>query len=140
MSETAPPVRKISSLFLAVILVTLVLSIFALYQAIETYRNYQDFNEGVLNFMMMGVFGLALSTYMLFQTRRRMLKLTVEIQRIATTILCQKCGFKTIRDFQRGDYIFKEAEACPKCNEKMLIASIYREVKEKEKTKEERLS
>jgi len=134
MSETAPPVRKISSLFLAVILVTLGLSIIALYQAIETYRNYQDFSA-VLNFMMMGVFGLALSTYMLFQTRRRMLKLTIEMQKIATTILCQKCGFKTIRDFQRGDYIFKEAEACPKCNEKMLIASIYREVKEK--TKEE---
>jgi len=136
MSETAPPARKISSLFLAVILVTLGLSIIALYQAIEMYRNYQDFSA-VLNFMMMGVFGLALSTYMLFQTRRRMLKLTVEMQRIATTILCQKCGFKTIRDFQRGDYIFKEAEACPKCNEKMLIASIYREVKEKEKTREE---
>jgi len=136
MSETAPPVRKISSLFLAVIVVTLGLSIVALYQAIESYRNYQDFGA-VLNFMMMGVFGLALSTYMLFQTRRRMLKLTVELQRVATTILCQKCGFKTIRDFQRGDYIFREAEACPKCNEKMLIASIYREVKEKEKTKEE---
>jgi len=136
MSETAPPARKISSLFLAVILVTLGLSIIALYQAIEMYRNYQDFSA-VLNFMMMGVFGLALSTYMLFQTRRRMLKLTIEMQRIATTILCQKCGFKTIRDFQRGDYIFKEAEACPKCNEKMLIASIYREVKEKEKTREE---
>lgn len=136
MSETAPPGRRISSIFLAVILVTLGLSIIALYQAIEAYRNYQDFSA-VLNFMMMGVFGLALSTYMLFQTRRRMLKLTVEMQRIATTILCQKCGFKTIRDFQRGDYIFKEAEACPKCNEKMLIASIYREVKEKAKTKEE---
>jgi len=136
MSEKAPPVRKISSLFLAVILVTLGLSVIALYQAIEAYRNYRDLSA-VLNFMMMGVFGLALSTYMLFQTRRRMLKLTIEMQRIATTILCQKCGFKTIRDFQRGDYIFKEAEACPKCNEKMLISSIYREVKEKEKTREE---
>ncbi|MFQ6080042.1 MAG: hypothetical protein ACE5OW_00010 [Candidatus Bathyarchaeia archaeon] len=130
MSETAPPMRKISSLFLVIILVTLVLAIAALYQAVHAFRN-QDFNA-VINFAMIGATTLALSTYMLFQTRRKMQKFTIKMQRVATTILCQKCGFKTIRDFQRGDYIFKEAEECPKCNEKMLIASIYREAQEKE--------
>ena len=122
--------RRISSLFLAIILVTLVLAIAALYQAVHAFRN-QDFNAGI-NFAMIGATTLALSTYMLFQTRRKMRKFTIKMQRVATTILCQKCGFKTIRDFQRGDYIFKEAEECPKCNEKMLVASIYREAKEKE--------
>ncbi len=130
MSETAPPASRISSLFLVIILVTLVLAIAALYQAVHAFRS-QDFNAGI-NFAMIGVTTLALSTYMLFQSRRKMQKFTLKMQRVATTILCQKCGFKTIRDFQRGDYIFKEAEECPKCNEKMLIASIYREVKEKE--------
>jgi len=130
MSETAPPASRISSLFLVIILVTLVLAIAALYQAVHALRN-QDLNAGI-NFAMIGVTTLALSTYMLFQSRRKMQKFTLKMQRVATTILCQKCGFKTIRDFQRGDYIFKEAEECPKCNEKMLIASIYREAKEKE--------
>jgi DNA integrity scanning protein DisA with diadenylate cyclase activity len=130
MSETAPPMRRISSLFLAIILVTLVLAVAALYQAVNAFRT-GDFNAGI-NFAMIGATTLALSTYMLFQTRRKMQKFTIKMQRVATTILCQKCGFKTIRDFQRGDYIFKEAEECPKCNEKMLIASIYREAKEKE--------
>jgi len=130
MSETAPPASRISSLFLMIILITLVLAVAALYQAIHAFRN-QDFNTGI-NFAMIGATTLALSMYMLFQSRRKMQKFTLKMQRVATTILCQKCGFKTIRDFQRGDYIFKEAEECPKCNEKMLIASIYREAKEKE--------
>ncbi|KPV62060.1 MAG: hypothetical protein AOA65_2098 [Candidatus Bathyarchaeota archaeon BA1] len=129
MGEPPAPTKRISSLFIAIIIVTLALSVTALYQAIDSYRG-QRFSE-VLNFMMISLFGISLSSYMLFQTRRRMLKLMIEPQRIITTALCQKCGFKNIRDFQRGDYIFKEAEACPKCNEKMMIASIYREVKEK---------
>jgi len=135
MSETAPPASRISSLFLVIILVTLVLAIAALYQAVHALRN-QDLNAGI-NFAMIGVTTLALSTYMLFQSRRKMQKFTLKMQRVATTILCQKCGFKTIRDFQRGDYIFKEAEECPKCKEKMLISSIYREVEKEEKEKKE---
>jgi len=131
MGET-PPTTRISSFFLVIILVTFVLAIAALYQAIDAYGR-GEISAGI-NFAMIGASTLALSSYMLFQTRRRMLRLTLsmKMQRIATTILCHKCGFKTIRDFQRGDYIFKEAEECPKCREKMLIASIYREV-EKEK-------
>ncbi len=130
MTESASPTRRISSLFIAIILTTLILAIVALYQAVYAFRN-QEFNAGI-NFAMIGATTLALSTYMLFQTRRKMRKFTIKMQRVITTILCQKCDFKTVRDFQRGDYIFKEEEDCPKCNEKMLIASIYRETDEKE--------
>jgi len=83
----------------------------------------------------MGFLGVALSTYVLFLTRRRLSKLKIVIPPVTTTIECKKCGFKNIRDFKRGDYIFKEGEPCQKCNEKMLITAIYREVKEKEKEK-----
>jgi len=134
MTEKAePPTRKVSSFFLAIILVTLVLSVSALFYAVDAYSRNQSVSAGY--FMLIGFIGLALSAYMLLQTTRRPLR--VEMPRVITTILCQKCGFKNIRDFQRGDYVFKEAEPCPKCNEKMMIFSIYREVKEKEK---ERLS
>ncbi len=127
MSESAPLIRRISSLFLVIILVTLVMAIVSLYQAFRV----EDLNTRI-NFAMIGATTLAFSAYLLFQSRRKMRRFTIKIQRVATTILCQKCGFKTIRDFQRGDYIFKETDECPKCNEKMLIASIYREAKEKE--------
>lgn len=128
MSETEPPERRLSSIIILIIIVALGLSVVAFYQAISE-MTYGDPTLGSY-FALIGVMGIALLTYILFQTRRKTLSLSLEAQQVATTILCQKCGFKSIRDFQRGDYIFKEAEECPKCNEKMTIASIYREVKE----------
>ena len=35
---------------------------------------------------------------------------------------------------ERGDFVFKELDPCQKCNEKMLVTAIYKEVREKEKT------
>jgi hypothetical protein len=52
-----------------------------------------------------------------------------------TTIECKKCGVKNVREFQRGDYVFKELEPCQKCPDtKTMITAIYKEIKEKEKT------
>jgi len=133
MSETVSQERKISPIFLAIVLVVLALSLIAIYQGIEAYWNNDP--SGNL-FITMGVTTLALLAYMIFQTRRRVLRLTgvMPMQPITTTVQCSKCGFKNVRDFQRGDYIFKETDQpCPKCNEKMSIAAIYREVKEKKK-------
>ncbi len=134
MSEKGPPSRRFSSILTIIIIVALGLSIAAFYQAIIAYGN-QEFTL-VSYFALIGIMGLTFLTYMLIQTKRRTLRLPIQAQRVATTILCQKCGFKNIRDFQRGDYILKDTEECPKCNEKMIIASIYREVKEKKGKKE----
>jgi len=131
MSEMASSAKKFSFFFLAIVFITLALSIAAFFQAFDAYNVGQVENGHF--FMLIGVSGLALSTYMVFQTRRRALRLTFTPPRIATTILCQKCGFKNIRDFERGDFIFKETEECPKCKEKMMINSIFREINEKKK-------
>lgn len=121
-NEIEKPRKRISYLFIAIILVTLAVSAVALYYALLYY------DAGLL---LIGGSGLALSAYMVFQTRRRTMRLEIKEQPVITTILCQKCGFKNVRDFQRGDFIFKETDPCPKCNEKMSVASIYREVQEK---------
>ncbi len=132
MNETTEgPVKRVSSMLIVIILVTIVLSVAALYQAIE-YFGTNDLTLGSW-FMFLGFIGLALSTYMVLQTRRRTVRLPFEAPKVITTIVCEKCGLKNMRDFQRGDYIFKDTEPCPKCNEKMMIHSIYREVEEKEK-------
>jgi len=122
---------KISSLVLVVIFITLALSLTALYLAVNAYFMGDTMVSGYL--LLIGALGVALSTYMLFQTRRRILRLRIKIPPVTTLIECRKCGFKSIREFQRGDYVFKEVEPCQKCNEKMIITAIYREVKEKEK-------
>jgi hypothetical protein len=129
MSETGPPPRRFSSTLIIMVIVALALSIAAFFFAADAYGN-QDPIQGSY-FMLIGIMGLTLLTYLLIQTRRKTMRMPIQLPRVATTILCQKCGFKNIREFQRGDYILKEGEECPKCNEKMIIASIYREVEEK---------
>jgi len=130
MTKAEPPTNKIPLFSLAMILVTVVLSIAALFLGFTTAS--QD-STSALPYMMIGFIGLAISAYMLLQAQRKPLQAALEMPKVVTTILCQKCGFKNIRDFERGDYIFKDTEPCPKCNEKMMVTSIYREVTEKEK-------
>ena len=131
------PKKTIPYLFLAIVFVTLALSAGALFLAffeIDSSGNIIIKASTDPYMLLFGGLGFALSAYMLlmlFQTRRRTMQLEIKEQPVITTILCQKCGFKNVRDFQRGDYIFKEVEPCPKCNEKTSVASIYREVEKK---------
>jgi hypothetical protein len=102
----------------------------ALILAVNAYGYGQQVVAGYL--LIIGFLGVAFSTYILFQTRRRIMRMRIESPTVQTTVECKKCNFKNVREFQRGDYIFKAVEPCQKCNEKMLITAIYREVKEKE--------
>jgi len=122
---------RVSSFVLLIIFVTLALALAALVLAIYLYNTAPEI---AVYWLLLGFIGLALSTYVLFQTRQRILRLRIETPPITTTIECRKCGFKSVREFQRGDYVFKEVEPCQKCNEKMIITAIYREVREKGKT------
>ena len=121
---------KISSYVLMIVFITLALSLTALVLAIYAFPQNR---EATVYLMLVGFLGAALSTYVLFQTRKRILRLRIETPPIVTTIECRKCGLKSVREFQRGDFIFKEVEPCQKCNDKMLITAIYRELKEKVK-------
>ena len=40
-------------------------------------------------------------------------------------IKCRACDFTEIRDFKRGDYIFKEVGDCKECQGKAFIKTIY---------------
>jgi hypothetical protein len=134
MAETqaSAPTTRISTFILMVVFVTLALSFAALIFAVSILDQNPD---AAWILVLLGFLGVAISTYVLFQTRRRLSKLKIMLPPVNTTIECKKCGFKTIREFLRGDYIFKEGDNCQKCNEKMLITAIYREVKNKEKEK-----
>jgi len=133
MESTTPTVRRASPILLAIIMIIFVLSLASVYWGIEAYIKNDTANGSF--YLTIGVTTLAISTYLLFQTQRRVVRISLEIQPLNTTLLCQKCGFRNVRDFQRGDYVFKQMEEpCPKCNEKAVtINSIFREVKEKGK-------
>lgn len=138
MSEnSASTANRISSFVLLVVFITLALSLVALLFGVASVTGYYTEIEPVNGYLFLGLglIGVAASSYVLVETRRRLSKLKIVIPPVMATMECKKCGEKKTREFQRGDYIFKEAEPCQKCNDKMMITGIYREVKEKEKQK-----
>jgi predicted Zn-ribbon and HTH transcriptional regulator len=125
--------NKINSYLMFIVLIVLGLSVVALFSAVYAYTIQNEVAAGFL--VIIGVFALALSAAVLYQTKRRTTTLKNEAPKVMTTIECKKCGFKSTRDFQRGDYVFKELDACPKCaDQKQMITGVYKEIKEKEKT------
>jgi ABC-type multidrug transport system fused ATPase/permease subunit len=122
---------KVSSYVLMIVLVALVLSIVALISA----ANFISTNfEFAMYLLLIGLFAMGLSVYVLFQSRKRAASMKIEAPKVMTTIECRKCGIKNVREFQRGDYVYKDLDPCQKCDDKMIITAIYKEVKEKEKT------
>jgi hypothetical protein len=131
MTDNVKNVNQISPFLLVIILVFFILSLVALFIAVESIIE----QSGTLNsysFLLIGFFGLAISIYMLLQSRGKPTHVTLELPRVITTLECPKCDFKSVRDFQRDDYIFKETGSCQKCNETMRITAIYREAKKNE--------
>jgi hypothetical protein len=122
---------KISTYLMLIVLIVLALSIVALILAANVYPSRPDM---ALYLLAIGFVAMGLSVYMLFQSRKRVASMKIEAPKVMTTIECKKCGFKSVREFQRGDFVFKDLDACQKCNDKMIITAIYKEVKEKEKT------
>ena len=130
MTDNVNSVRKLSPFLLMIILIAFVLSLSALYIAVDSFITQREALDAY-SFLAIGVGGLAFSTYMLLQTRGKPMHAVLVLPKVVTTLECPKCDFKNIRDFQREDYIFKETGPCQKCNEKMTITAIYREAKKK---------
>ncbi len=118
---------------MTIVLIVLALSVVALLLAVNAFILGNEIVAGYL--LILGFIAMTMSAYMLLQSRRRAASMKIEIPQVKTTIECTKCGFKSVREFQRGDYVFKEFnDKCQKCDDKMTITAIYKEVKEKEKT------
>ena len=134
MSEksSSSAATKISTYLLMIVLIVLALSIVALILSVNAFIVG---NEIVATYLLViGFIAMGVATYVLFQSRKRVASMKIEAPKVMTTIECKKCGFKNVREFQRGDFVFKDLDACQKCNDKMIITAIYKEVKEKEKT------
>jgi hypothetical protein len=133
MSEnSSPATTKISTYLMMIVLLVLALSVVALMLSVNAFIVGNEVVAGYL--LIIGFIAMALSVYVLLQSRKRIASMKIEAPKVMTTVECRKCGFKSVREFQRGDFVFKDLDACQKCNEKMIITAIYKEVKEKEKT------
>jgi cell division protein FtsL len=133
--QTKTTANKISTYLTLIVLVVMALSIVSLFVAVETYMVNDLITAGL--FAGLGAIAMAMSIFLLYQSRRQATEVKLDIPKVMTTIECQNkvCANKTVREFQRGDYVFKDLDvACGKCGGKQMITAIYKEVKEKEKT------
>jgi hypothetical protein len=130
---TAPASKKISTYLTLIVLIVMALAITALFIAAETYLAGDQLAAGVLAGI--GLIALILSVFLVYQSKLQSAQVKIEVPKVMTTIEC-KCGSKTIREFQRGDYVYKDLDIpCQKCpTTRQMITAIYKEVKEKEKT------
>ncbi len=138
-TQSKPQSNKISSYLTVIVLIVLALSLVALFIAAETFVSDQTANGQLTAGIFAGIGGIAMvmCLFLLYQSRRQAADVKIDIPKVMTTIECQNsgCKNKTVREFQRGDYVFKDLEEnCGKCGGKQMISAIYKEVKEKEKT------
>jgi Zn finger protein HypA/HybF involved in hydrogenase expression len=132
-SQTSASTKKISNYITMIVLIVIALSIASLILAANAYFIGDSLASGV--YAIIGLITLTMSVFTLYQSRRQVAQMKIEIPKVMTTIECKKCNTKTVREFQRGDYVYKELDACPKCpDQKQMITAVYKEVKEKEKT------
>ena len=68
---------------------------------------------------------LAVSSIM--QMRRRILLLQSLAVKVLSVVLCANCGFKVVRAFAEGDFVYKEVGKCQQCSGTMRVDSIYSE-------------
>jgi Zn finger protein HypA/HybF involved in hydrogenase expression len=131
--QNSSSANKVSSYLLFIVLIVVALSAVAICSAVYAYMIGAIVEAGFL--AIIGAFALTISCVVFYQTKRNEAAMKVEAPKVMTYIECKNCGTKTTRDFQRGDFVFKELEACPKCPEqKLMITGAYKEIKEKEKT------
>lgn len=79
---------------------------------------------------------ILLSLYFIFQITKKPQNILFEQQKVSTVLRCVNCDYVSARGFEKGDYIFKEVGACPRCGSSLIIYSVFREVKEKEQRSE----
>ena len=56
----------------------------------------------------------------------QMRKITPEpIRQTLSILICNLCGLTKVRNYERGDFIFRRLGQCDKCNDVMEIKQIY---------------
>ncbi len=129
-SETQYPSMSLSWVTLIVVVIIGVFSLFSLYMGFQAYGS--EHPEQANYYIIIGTAGFAAMGYMFFRTRAiASIKLDVPRVNVVTTLECPQCDLKRIREFERGDYVFKDDEPCTRCEGKMVITRIHKREKEK---------
>ena len=134
MTDAKPktPLMRLSWVSLASIAVIGIVSLLLLWLGFQAYGG-ENPDQGNL-YIIVGTAGLAAIGYMFFRTKAASsLKPSDEKAEVVTVLECPSCDLKRVRDFKRGDYIYKSDEPCTRCEGTMTITGIHRKAEPKKK-------
>lgn len=126
------PSLSLSWMTMLAVVVIGIFSLVSLYMGFQAYGS--EHPEHANYYIIVGTTGFAAIGYMFFKTKTiTSRKPTVPKVDVVTTLECISCNLKRVRDFKRGDYIYKDDEPCTRCEGTMLITSIHRRAEPKKK-------
>jgi predicted RNA-binding Zn-ribbon protein involved in translation (DUF1610 family) len=104
--------------------------ILAFYSLVDAYVLFQAGNADQASFsLVIGVVILVSSVSVIVRFRKYLTLVRSPKAEVMSTVECEKCGFKEIRKFRKGDYVLKTVSDCPNCGEVAVVTSIYIEDK-----------
>jgi len=131
--NTSIPSMSMSWVTLAIITVIGIFSLWSIFVGLEMMNSSESGN--FLYYMVIGLVGVAAIGYMLFSTRSaKPKKMDVPQVNIVTILECPSCNLKRVRDFKRGDYVYKDDEGCTRCEGNMAIIGIHKRADPKKKS------
>lgn len=108
------------------------LALVSLYMGFQAYGNNEV--ETAFMYLIIGTSGFVAIGYSLFRSKPvKDEKLDPKEQEVITTLECSQCNLKRVREFQRGDYLFKRDEPCNRCEGMMVITRIHTREEKKKK-------
>jgi hypothetical protein len=106
-------------------IIILAWAVWAMYNAINFQQ--QGNTENFYFYAAASSIAIVLAISSIMQMRRRILLLQSLAVKVLSVILCANCGFKVVRAFTQGDFVYKEVGNCQQCSGTMRIDSIYAE-------------
>lgn len=134
MTDAGPqtPLGSLSKASLAIVVVIGVSSLLFLWLGFQAFGG-ENPDQGNL-YIFVGTALLAAIGYMFFRTKGgSSQKPLIEKAEVVTILECPSCDLKRVRDFKRGDYIYKSDEPCTRCEGTMTITGIHRKAEPKKK-------
>jgi hypothetical protein len=116
---------------LAVVVVIGIFSLLSLWLGFQAYGS--DNPDQAIYYIVIGAAGIAAIGYMFFRTKAvsSTKKPDVPEVEVVTILECPSCDLKRVRDFKRGDYVYKDDEPCTRCEGTMVITGIHKRAEPK---------
>jgi hypothetical protein len=106
-------------------IVVLAWAVWAMYSA---FNFQQEGNmESFYFYAIASSVAIVLAVSSIMQMRRRVLMLQRLATKVLSVVICGNCGFKVVRVFADGDFLYRETGKCQQCSGTMRVESIYAE-------------